>query len=163
MRRRFTGGRNAVEQQEHQKEVVVRLLIQLAHWAETNCKDDMTAFLSSGFQAAVSTRATTPPVSETIRKSAQGTNSGQLVVTLMKFPGAASYEVRWAQAPAGGGMPANVDQPTAGERQDASHDLRPHSRHDLRHSGTCRDQIRLYRLWPACNADGPLALSPIVN
>jgi hypothetical protein len=30
----------------------VKFLIQLAHWAETNCKDDMATLLSSGFQAA---------------------------------------------------------------------------------------------------------------
>src|SRR5262245_50139206 len=28
------GGKKAVEQQKHQKEVVVKLLVQLAHWAE---------------------------------------------------------------------------------------------------------------------------------
>ena len=100
------GGKKAVEQQKHQKEVVVKLLIQLAHWAEAHCKDDMTTFLTSGFQAAASRKAQTPPVSGTIRKVAQGTNSGQLLVTLMRYPGAASYEVRWGQAPAGGGRPA---------------------------------------------------------
>src|SRR5215470_13708935 len=76
------GGKKAVQQQKHQKEVVVKLLIQLAHWAEANCKDDMTAFLSAGFQAAASSKTQTPPVSETIRKVAQGTSSGQLRVTL---------------------------------------------------------------------------------
>ena len=99
------GGRNAVQQQKRQKEVVVRILVQLAHWVEANCKDDMTIFLSSGFQAAASPRPKTPPVSETIRKVAHG-NSGQLVLTLMRFPGALSYEVRWGQATAGGGMPS---------------------------------------------------------
>jgi hypothetical protein len=98
------GGKRAVEQQKHQKEIVVKLLVQLAHWAEANCKDDMTTFLTSGFQAAASTKAKTTPLSETIRKVVQG-NSGQLLVTLMKYPGAASYEVRWGGAPAGGGVP----------------------------------------------------------
>src|SRR5215470_3274455 len=80
------GGKKAVQQQKHQKEVVVKLLIQVAHWAEANCKDDMTTFLTTGFQAAASTKAKTQPVSETIRKIVQG-NSGQLRVTLMRYPG----------------------------------------------------------------------------
>src|SRR5437879_6107864 len=100
------GGKIAIQQQKHQKEVVVKFLVQLAHWAEANCKEDMTTFLSSGFQAAASTKATTPPVSESIRKIVQGTNSGQLLVTLMRYLGAFSYELRWAPVPSGGGVPA---------------------------------------------------------
>src|SRR5437867_8133044 len=71
------GGKKAVQEQKHQKEVVVNFLIQLAHWAEANCKKDMTTFLSSGFQAATSTKPTTPPVSETIRKIVLGAKSGE--------------------------------------------------------------------------------------
>jgi hypothetical protein len=57
--------------------VVVNFLIQLAHWAEANCQRDMTTFLSSGFQAASSMKPKAPPISESIRKIVQGTNSGQ--------------------------------------------------------------------------------------
>src|SRR5690242_19913722 len=42
------GGRTAVAEKNRQKEVVVKLLVQLAHYAEANCKDDMTTFLSFG-------------------------------------------------------------------------------------------------------------------
>ena len=49
------GGKKELAQQKHQKEVVVKLIIQLAHWVEANCKDDMTIFLSTGLQAAAST------------------------------------------------------------------------------------------------------------
>src|SRR5690349_13340475 len=51
------GGTRAIQQQKHAKEVVVNYLIQLAHWAEANCKQDMTTFLSSGFRAASSTKS----------------------------------------------------------------------------------------------------------
>src|SRR5262249_21783310 len=62
-----------------------------------------------------------PPVSETIREVVQGPNSGQLVVTLVKDPGAASYELRWGQAPAGGGTPAAWNsQPLANVRTPAT-------------------------------------------
>jgi hypothetical protein len=35
------GGKTAVAQKQHQKEVVVKLLEQLAHYAEANCKEDL--------------------------------------------------------------------------------------------------------------------------
>ena len=114
------GGKKAVQQQKHDKEVVVKFLIQLAHWAEANCKEDMTTFLSSGFQAAASTKSRTPPLSETIRKIVQEV-SGQLLLTLMKYPGALSYEVRWGQATAGGGARATwSSQPVANSKTAAT-------------------------------------------
>ena len=58
--------------QGDKNEVVVKLLVQLAHWVEANCKEDMTIFLTSGFQAAASTKAKTPPLSESIRKVVHG-------------------------------------------------------------------------------------------
>ena len=99
------GGKKAVQEQKHLKGVVVKFLTQLAHWAEANCKEDMTTFLSSGFQAASAKKPKAPPVTESIRKVVLGAKSGELVVKLMKYPGAASYEVRWGQVSAGGGMP----------------------------------------------------------
>src|SRR2546427_7261496 len=38
------GGKKAIAQKKAQKDVVVKLLTQLAHYAEANCKDDMTIF-----------------------------------------------------------------------------------------------------------------------
>src|SRR5215467_7386667 len=99
------GGKKALQQQKHQKEAVVKLLILLAHYAEANSKDDMNTFLATGFRAAASTKSKTPPLSESIRKVAFGSVSGQILLTLIKFIGAASYEVRWAPVPAGGGTP----------------------------------------------------------
>ena len=96
------GGKTAVAEKNHQKEVVVKLLIQLAHYAEANCKDDMTTFLSFGFTAAASTKNTTPPASESIRKVEPGPNSGEMLIALMKYPGAVSYVLQWAVLGAGG-------------------------------------------------------------
>ena len=90
------GGKKAIAQKKAQREVVVKLLTQLAHYAEANCKDDMTIFVSSGFTAKSSIRNTTPPVSESIKKIAPGPDSGQILLSLMNTPGAASYEIRWA-------------------------------------------------------------------
>jgi hypothetical protein len=90
------GGKTAVAEKNHQKEIVVKLLIQLAQYAEANCKDDMTTFLSFGFTAANSTKAKTAPASESIRKIEPGPNSGEVLITLMKLLGAVSYLVQFA-------------------------------------------------------------------
>jgi hypothetical protein len=91
------GDKTAVAEMNQQKEVVVDLLIQLAQYVETNCKGDMTIFLSTGFTPAASTKNTAPPVSESIRKIEPGRNSGEMLITLMKLLGAVSYVVQFAQ------------------------------------------------------------------
>src|SRR5438034_8149177 len=45
------GGKKAIAERNHQEEVVIKMMRQLGHYAEQACKDDMTAFLKSGFQA----------------------------------------------------------------------------------------------------------------
>src|SRR5438309_8845345 len=45
------GGKKAVSVRNHCKAVVVKILDQLAKYVQSNCKDDMTIFLSSGFKA----------------------------------------------------------------------------------------------------------------
>src|SRR2546427_9626092 len=109
-------GSSARSQRNHQKEVVVKLLMQLAHYVEANCKDDMTIFLSSGFTPAASTKNLTPPVSESIRRIEPGSNSGEMLVTLVKFPGAASYQVQWAPLAAGGVPGSWTTKPAAAVR-----------------------------------------------
>src|SRR5437868_2564018 len=70
------GGRQATAQRNREKDVVVKLLVQLGKYVEANCKDDMTTFLSSGFTAASSTKTATPPLSESVKKIEAGPNSG---------------------------------------------------------------------------------------
>jgi hypothetical protein len=77
------GGTKAVAQRSHQKEVVVGLLELIAKYVQANCKNDLTIFLSSGFKAVATTKTTTPPLSETIRKVDLGPNSGEMSVTLV--------------------------------------------------------------------------------
>jgi hypothetical protein len=103
-------GKLAVAHRNHAKEVVVKLLEQLATYVQTNCKDNMEIFMSSGFTPISSTKTTVPPVCESIRKIVPGANSGQMDVTLMTYPGAGSYELRWGAEGAGGAPPANWTQ-----------------------------------------------------
>src|SRR5438093_5654050 len=141
------GGKKAIAQKKAQKEVVVKLLEQLAHYAEANCKDDMTIFVSSGFTAKSSIRNTTPPVSESIKKIAPGPDSGQILLSLMNTPGAASYEIRWA--PVGdGGVPGAWTSQAIGKiikSPTTISGLKPGT--NLCVSGTCGEEGRwLFRL-----------------
>src|SRR5262249_48129739 len=61
------GGKKALAVRNHCKEVVVKILDQLARYVQANCKDNMTIFLSSGFKAQSSTRTAAPTVSDSIR------------------------------------------------------------------------------------------------
>jgi hypothetical protein len=107
------GGKKALAQKAHAKGVVMKLLEQLAVYVQANCRDDMTLFLSSGFTAVSSAKTVSPPASDSIRKIEPGDVSGQMRITLMKYPGAVSYEVRWAPAPAGGDPGTWTNQPVA--------------------------------------------------
>src|SRR5207245_8325267 len=55
------GGKKAIAQKKAQKDAVVKLLTQLGHYAEANCKADMPIILSSGSTAKSSTKTNTPP------------------------------------------------------------------------------------------------------
>jgi hypothetical protein len=110
------GGKKAGAQKNHQKEVVVKLLEQLAKYVEASCKNDMTIFLSSGFTAVSTTKTVTPPLSEKIRSVDLGPKSGEVTVRLVRYPGAGSYELRWAPVPAGGVPSAWIMQPITNVR-----------------------------------------------
>jgi hypothetical protein len=96
------GGKKAIAAREHLKEVVSSSLRQLGHYVEENCKNDMTTFLKSGFEAKAMTRTAATPLSEAIRKIVSTTISGQFQVTLMAQPDATSYQLRWAPVGQGG-------------------------------------------------------------
>jgi hypothetical protein len=100
------GGKKVLVERNHQGEVLMKILKQLAHYVESASKDDMTTFTSSGFQAVSKVRATTPSLSEFIRKITQGSSSGVLLVWLVAIAGALSYEIRWVAVPAGTTIPA---------------------------------------------------------
>jgi hypothetical protein len=43
------GGKKAIAQCKKDREALVRMIDQLGHHVEANCKDDMATFLASGF------------------------------------------------------------------------------------------------------------------
>ncbi|HEY2379994.1 MAG TPA: fibronectin type III domain-containing protein [Terriglobia bacterium] len=105
------GGRKAVAQRDHAKEVVVKLLDQLAKYVQGNCQDDVTILLSSGFKAQSSTKTAAATACGSIRYFKPGPSSGQAQGRLVAVPGAGSYELRWAPVPAGGVPGAWISQP----------------------------------------------------
>ncbi|HYR85148.1 MAG TPA: fibronectin type III domain-containing protein [Terriglobia bacterium] len=114
------GGKKAIAERSHQGEVVIKMLRQLGHYVEANCNDDMPTFLKSGFEAASTAKGANQPLSQFIRKINQGSNSGQVLVTITAVPAAFSYELRWAAIGAGGTPGTWTTQPVSKTRPAAS-------------------------------------------
>jgi hypothetical protein len=95
------GGKKVVAEKNKQRMAVIKMLRLLGRYVEVNCEDDMAIFETSGFQPALTTKTTTPPLTEKIRKVAHGTNSGEITVWLKAVAKASSYEFRYAVANAG--------------------------------------------------------------
>jgi len=110
------GSKTAVALKKRLRDVAIKMYVQLAHYVEANCNDDLATFLLSGIQAKSSTKTLTPPVSDAIRKVEQGKNSGQLVVTLLRYRGASSHELGWSPVPPGGTPNAWSSQPVTNLR-----------------------------------------------
>lgn len=99
------GGKQAIAAKNHAKDAVITILDQLATYVSANSKGDMNAFMSSGFTPKSTAKTKTPPVSETIKKIVPGTLTGQMLVYLMKFPGAKAYLLQWGVPGPGGALP----------------------------------------------------------
>src|SRR5712691_6412051 len=50
------GGKKAIAERNHQEQVVIKMMRKLGRYAEEACKDDLTTFLKSGFQAQSTVR-----------------------------------------------------------------------------------------------------------
>jgi len=113
------GGKKAIAERNRQKEVVIKSLRLLAHYAQENCKDDMTTFLKSGFQAVTINRTSAQPLSEWIRKIVPGKNSGQFLVSLVARSDAWAYQVRCAPVGPGGTPGTWIDEPVVNTKRPA--------------------------------------------
>src|SRR5882724_6006672 len=69
------GGKKAIAERNHQEQVVIKMMRQLAHYAEQACKDDLTTFLKSGFHAKSTVSSAKQSLSQYIRKITPGKNS----------------------------------------------------------------------------------------
>jgi len=99
------GGKKAKEALRQARTPVINMLEDLANYAETACKDDMTVFLTSGFEAKSSTRVpVAPPAVPTLRKVRQGA-SGTALVDIQAVRGARSYVIEYGATGNGGAPP----------------------------------------------------------
>jgi hypothetical protein len=96
-----------IAQKNKQHQAVITMLRLLGRYVEVTSKGDMAVFQTSGFQPASTAKATTEPLSESIRKIQHGTNSGQIKVAVRAVRGATSYEIRYASEGPGGAPPAS--------------------------------------------------------
>ena len=99
------GGKTALHARNVQREDLIATLRALSHYVELNCKNDLTAFMSSGFPAASTARpAQLPLPPASISRIDSGATSGQMQVVVKPLPKAASYDLRYATAQPGASL-----------------------------------------------------------
>jgi hypothetical protein len=110
------GGRKAIAERNRLREVVVRILRQIGHYVEGACGDDLTTFLSSGYETVTATKAGPQPLPVPMIKKIDQGKSGELLVSFPRVAKAYSYQLRYAPMPVGGADPSWKYQavPTAG-------------------------------------------------
>jgi hypothetical protein len=94
------GGTAATSDQNNKRAILVAHLRTLKHYVEDNCRSNLAALMSSGFQAAVRTRTRTPLTNPSILDIRYG-NSAELVLHVSPIAHAKCYEVRSATMGAG--------------------------------------------------------------
>lgn len=97
------GGKKAIAAKKKQREVMVKMLVQLGHYVENACNDDPQVFSTSGFTAVSTTRTPAQPLPPAqIEWIDRGPGSGQVVLKPTKILKAVSYDVRYAVVGNGG-------------------------------------------------------------
>ena len=93
-------GTAATAEKNNKQEVLISLLRKLKHYVEDTCENDFAVLLSSGFQAAATSRTRSPLTNPSILSVDLG-NSTELVLKVTPIARAACYEVRSAVLGAG--------------------------------------------------------------
>ena len=102
------GSKTAIAHKNKLRDAAVRMYVQLAHYVEANCNDDLTTFLLSGFQPAASIKTPPEPLAQpAIDSVVPGPLTGQLKIKVTSVPKAKSYHIHWGAVPNGGGQPAS--------------------------------------------------------
>ena len=94
------GGPLATAEKKNKQEALILLLRRLRYYVEGNCGNDLSVLLSTGFQAAVTTRVRSPLANPSILNLGLG-NSTELVLKVTPIAHAKCYEVRMAAVGAG--------------------------------------------------------------
>jgi len=113
------GGKQAVAEKRKRRDLVVKMVEQLAHYVEANCNDDAATFTSSGFEFRSGVRVPPQPVDQpSIVRIDQG-QTGQLLVNVTRVPKARVYEIRYGP-PGSGTSPAPWPSITVGSARKAT-------------------------------------------
>jgi hypothetical protein len=91
----LNGGPAATADKKNKQAALIGLLRRLRPYVEDNCGNDLSVLLSSGFQAAVTTRVRSPLANSSILSIGFG-NSTELVLKVTPIAHARCYEVRSA-------------------------------------------------------------------
>jgi len=94
------GGPLATAEKKNKQEALILLLRRLRYYVEGHCGNDLSVLLSTGFQAAVTTRVRSPLANPSILNLGLG-NSTELVLKVTPIAHAKCYEVRMAAVGAG--------------------------------------------------------------
>jgi hypothetical protein len=94
------GGTAATAEKKNKQEALISILRKLKHYVEDNCGNDPAVLLSSGFQAASTTRDRSPLANPSILSVDLG-NSAELLLKVSPIARAKCYEVRMAAMGAG--------------------------------------------------------------
>jgi hypothetical protein len=94
------GGTAATAEKKNKQEALISILRKLKHYVEDNCGNDPDVLLSSGFQAASTTRDRSPLANPSILSVDLG-NSAELRLKVSPIACAKCYEVRMAAMGAG--------------------------------------------------------------
>ena len=95
------GSKKAIAWCKKERELLIRMIRQLGHYVEANCKDDMATFLSSGFKP-IPRKGAPQPVATPHILSVDIGSTGQLIVRVKSSRNAYSFQVRYAANVAGG-------------------------------------------------------------
>ena len=99
------GSRKAIALRNQQGEQVIRMLRELTHYVEFNCKEDMNIFLSSGFQPRSSTRRPAQPLDQPMILYVDQGNTGELLVSIKGVRRSKNYDLQYGPVGAGGATP----------------------------------------------------------
>ena len=98
------GGKVAIEERNKCRADAIMMYRTLGHYVETACKNDMNAFVSSGFSAVFKAQAAPPqPLDAPVIASIEQGPSGQFIVTFKAVPKALHYQLSYGPVPGAGG------------------------------------------------------------
>src|SRR5919108_6058427 len=90
------------------RDAAIRMYVELAHYVEANCNDDLATFLLSGFVPVATTKTPPRPLElPSFISVVHGVVTGQMKLRIRPVPKGLHYNVRCGAAPAGGAIPTD--------------------------------------------------------